>query len=39
MPTVTVSPSEARQTGVLDDEAIVVAVAESRDEEAERLDP
>ncbi len=39
MPTVTVTPSEARQTGVLDDEAIVVAVAESRDAEAERLDP
>jgi antitoxin (DNA-binding transcriptional repressor) of toxin-antitoxin stability system len=39
MPTVTVSPAQARESGMLDDEAILAAVAEARNEEAERLDP
>jgi len=38
LPTVTVSPAEARASGTLDDEAILSSLAESRDEEAERLD-
>lgn len=39
MPTITVSPSQARETGVLDDDAILAAIAESRDNETERFDP
>jgi antitoxin (DNA-binding transcriptional repressor) of toxin-antitoxin stability system len=39
LPTVTVTPSEARASGMLDDESILAAVSESREEEAERLDP
>lgn len=38
LPTVTVSPAEARASGILDDESILSALAESRDDEAERLD-
>lgn len=38
MPTITVSPSQARETGVLDDELILAAIAESRDDDTERLD-
>lgn len=39
IPTVTVTPSQARETGVLHDDAILAAIAESRDDETERLDP
>jgi antitoxin (DNA-binding transcriptional repressor) of toxin-antitoxin stability system len=39
LPTVTVTPSEARASGMLDDESILSALSESREEEAERLDP
>ena len=38
LPTVTVSPAEARASGILDDESILSSWAESRDDEAERLD-
>ena len=38
LPTVTVSPAEARASGILDDESILSSLAESRDDEAERLD-
>jgi prevent-host-death family protein len=38
LPTVTVSPAEARASGILDDESILSCLAESRDDEAERLD-
>ncbi|MFM8683441.1 MAG: hypothetical protein ACKOEG_06660 [Chthoniobacterales bacterium] len=34
-----VSPSEARESGTLDDEAILAAVAESREDESERCYP
>ena len=37
MPTVTVGPAEARQTGTLDDDAILAAIAEAREEATERL--
>jgi antitoxin (DNA-binding transcriptional repressor) of toxin-antitoxin stability system len=39
MPTVTVSPAEARGAGTLDDESILAALAEAREDEAERLHP
>jgi antitoxin (DNA-binding transcriptional repressor) of toxin-antitoxin stability system len=39
LPTVTVSPTEARAGGMLDDESILAAVAEAREDEADRLDP
>jgi len=39
LPTVTVSPTEARAGGMLDDESILTAVAEAREDEADRLDP
>ncbi len=39
MPTITVSPVEARAQGTLDDESILAAIALSREEDAERLDP
>ena len=38
MPTVTVGAAEARQTGTLDDDAILAAIAEAREEATERLD-
>lgn len=37
MPTVTVSPSQARESGTLDDDSILVAVIEAREDELERL--
>lgn len=37
MPTVTVSPSEAR-AGILDDESILAGIAEDREDGAARLD-
>ena len=39
MPTVTVSPIEARAGGMLDDESILAGLAEAREDEAERLHP
>jgi prevent-host-death family protein len=39
MPTVTVTPAEARAGGTLDDEAILAGLAEAREDEAARLDP
>jgi antitoxin (DNA-binding transcriptional repressor) of toxin-antitoxin stability system len=39
LPTVTVSPTEARAGGMLDDESILAAVAEAREDEVDRLDP
>jgi antitoxin (DNA-binding transcriptional repressor) of toxin-antitoxin stability system len=39
LPTVTVSPAEARAGGMLDDESILAAVAEARENEVDRLDP
>ena len=39
MPTITVSPEEARGKGTLDDESILAAIALSREEDAEHLDP
>jgi antitoxin (DNA-binding transcriptional repressor) of toxin-antitoxin stability system len=39
LPTVTVSPTEARAGGMLDDESILAAVAEAREAEVDRLDP
>ena len=39
LPTITVSPGEARACGKLDDESILAALAESREDEVERLDP
>jgi antitoxin (DNA-binding transcriptional repressor) of toxin-antitoxin stability system len=39
MPTVTVSPTEARASGRLDDESILAAIAEAREDEVERLYP
>jgi antitoxin (DNA-binding transcriptional repressor) of toxin-antitoxin stability system len=38
LPVVTGSPSEARAGGMLDDESILAAVSEAREEDAERLD-
>lgn len=35
MPAVTVSPSDARASGTLDDESILTAIAEDREDEAE----
>jgi antitoxin (DNA-binding transcriptional repressor) of toxin-antitoxin stability system len=39
MPTITVSPEEARAQGTLDDTSILAAIAFSREEDAEHLDP
>jgi hypothetical protein len=39
MPTVTVSPADARGSGILEDEAILAAIAEAREDEVERLHP
>lgn len=39
MPTITVSPEEARAKGTLDDESILAGIALCREEDAERLDP
>ena len=39
MPTVTVSPADARASGMLDDEAILAAIAEAREDEVVHLDP
>lgn len=39
LPTVTVSPEEARAGGTLDDESILAAIAEAREDESGRLDP
>jgi hypothetical protein len=36
MPTVTVSPSQAREGGILDDDSILAAVIEAREDELER---
>jgi antitoxin (DNA-binding transcriptional repressor) of toxin-antitoxin stability system len=38
LPTVTVSPGEARESGELDDDAILSAIIEQREETSERLD-
>jgi antitoxin (DNA-binding transcriptional repressor) of toxin-antitoxin stability system len=37
MPTVTVSPSQARERGTLDDDSILAAIIEAREDELERL--
>ena len=37
MPTVTVSSSHARESGTLDDDSILAAVIEAREDELERL--
>ena len=39
MPTITVSPAQARETGALDDDSILAAIAEMRQGEEARLDP
>jgi antitoxin (DNA-binding transcriptional repressor) of toxin-antitoxin stability system len=39
MPTVTVSPQVARESGFLEDDSILAAIAEVREEGAEHLDP
>ena len=39
MPTVTVSPADARASGMLEDESILAAIAEAREDEVERLRP
>ena len=39
MPTVTVSPQVAREMGFLEDDSILAAIAEIREEGAEHLDP
>jgi antitoxin (DNA-binding transcriptional repressor) of toxin-antitoxin stability system len=39
MPTVTMSPADARGSGTLQDESILAAIAEAREEEVERLHP
>lgn len=39
MPTVTVSPADARASGTLDDGSILVAIAEAREDDAVHLDP
>ncbi len=38
MPTVTVSPAQAREGGLLDDASILSAIAEARDERSDSLD-
>jgi hypothetical protein len=37
MPTVTVSPLQARERGTLDDDSILAAIIEAREDELERL--
>ena len=39
MPTVTVSPADARASGMLDDESILTAIAEAREDVVVHLDP
>ncbi len=39
MPTVTVSPAQARKSGTLDDDSILAAIAEERAGGEARLDP
>jgi antitoxin (DNA-binding transcriptional repressor) of toxin-antitoxin stability system len=39
MPTVTMSPADARGSGILEDGAILAAIAEAREDEVERLHP
>ena len=39
MPTVTVSPADARASGMLDDESILATIAEAREDEVVHLDP
>ena len=39
LPTVTVTPSEARASGTLDDESILTGIVEAREDEAQRLNP
>ncbi len=39
MPTVTVSPADARGSGILQDESILAAIAEAREDEVERFRP
>ena len=39
MPTVTVSPADVRASGMLDDESILAAIAEAREDEVVHLDP
>lgn len=39
MPTVTVSPAEARAVGTLDDEAILAGIAEAREDNDGRFEP
>jgi prevent-host-death family protein len=39
MATVTVSPSQARETGILDDDNILAAVIEAREDQMDRLVP
>jgi antitoxin (DNA-binding transcriptional repressor) of toxin-antitoxin stability system len=39
MPTVTMSPADARGSGILQDASILAAIAEAREEEVERLHP
>jgi antitoxin (DNA-binding transcriptional repressor) of toxin-antitoxin stability system len=39
MQTLTVSPSQARASGTLDDESILTGIAEAREDAAQRLDP
>ena len=39
MPTVTVIPADARASGILDDESILAAIAEAREDEVVHLDP
>jgi len=38
MQTLTVSPSQARASGTLDDESILTGIAESREDENQRFD-
>jgi antitoxin (DNA-binding transcriptional repressor) of toxin-antitoxin stability system len=39
MPTVTMSPADARGSGILQDASILAAIAEAREDEVERLHP
>jgi antitoxin (DNA-binding transcriptional repressor) of toxin-antitoxin stability system len=39
LPTITVSPAEARSSGALDDDSILNAVAEAREDEVDRFYP
>ncbi len=39
MPTVTVSPADARASGMLADQSIIAAIAEAREDEVVHLDP